>query len=232
MKTNLSSGSVTKKQKLKNTEEQASSVRKKPVYAAVKRAADIFVSLIGIIILLPLMLVVKICYLAAGDRDSIFYTQTRVGLNGKPFRLLKFRSMVNNADELLNELLRDNDYRRQWENNQKLDNDPRITKMGNIFRKTSIDEMPQLINVLKGEMSLIGPRPLVEGELEQHGGLPLYHQVKPGITGWWGCNGRSNTSYEERLELEYYYVRNCSVYLDLKCVAKTIAAIIRRDGAL
>ena len=113
--------------------------------------------------------------------------------------------MVSNAEEIL----KDPTYAKEWEEKQKLKHDHRITKTGEILRKTSMDEMPQFINVLKGEMSVIGPRPLVVDELESHGGLELYTRVKPGITGWWGCNGRSNTSYEERLELEYYYVKNC-----------------------
>ena len=103
--------------------------------------------------------------------------------------------------------------------------------MGGYLRKTSLDEVPQFINVLKGDMSVIGPRPLVVGELEQHGGLQLYNQVKPGITGWWGCNGRSNTTYDERLELEYYYVKNCSLWMDALTVVKTAVVILKRDGA-
>ena len=104
--------------------------------------------------------------------------------------------------------------------------------MGGFLRKTSLDEVPQFINVLKGDMSVIGPRPLVPGELEQHGGLQLYNQVKPGITGWWGCNGRSNTTYDERLELEYYYVKNCSLWMDALTVVKTAVVILKRDGAV
>lgn len=204
---------------------------KQMIYMAVKRLMDIVFGLVGLIALLPLMLIVKVSFLLTGDTRSIFYTQTRVGLNGKPFQLLKFRSMVWNAGELLQELLKDPKYAKEWAENQKLENDPRITKMGGFLRKTSLDEVPQFLNVLKGDMSAIGPRPLVVGELEQHGGLQLYNQVKPGITGWWGCNGRSNTTYDERLELEYYYVKNCSLWLDALCVIKTIVVILKRDGA-
>ena len=204
---------------------------KQMIYMAVKRLMDIVFGLVGLIALLPLMLIVKVSFLLTGDTRSIFYTQTRVGLNGKPFQLLKFRSMVWNAGELLQELLKDPKYAKEWAENQKLENDPRITKMGGFLRKTSLDEVPQFLNVLKGDMSAIGPRPLVVGELEQHGGLQLYNQVKPGITGWWGCNGRSNTTYDERLELEYYYVKNCSLWLDALCVVKTAVVLIKRDGA-
>lgn len=204
---------------------------KQMIYMAVKRLMDIVFGLVGLIALLPLMLIVKISFLATGDTKSIFYTQTRVGLNGKPFQLIKFRSMVWNAGEILQELLKDPKYAKEWAENQKFEHDPRITKMGGFLRKTSLDEVPQFLNVLKGDMSVIGPRPLVVGELEQHGGLQLYNQVKPGITGWWGCNGRSNTTYDERLELEYYYVKNCSLWLDALTVIKTVVVILKRDGA-
>ena len=123
--------------------------------------------------------------------------------------------MVPNADEVLGEMLKEEKYRKEWEENQKFENDPRITKIGNFLRKTSLDEVPQLLNVIKGDMSLVGPRPLVEGELEARNGLKLYNSVKPGITCWWGCNGRSNIDYRERLELEYHYVKHCSLYLDI-----------------
>lgn len=139
--------------------------------------------------------------------------------------------MVPNAGEILQQLLKDEKYRKQWEENQKFDDDPRITKVGAVLRKISIDELPQLINVLMGDMSLVGPRPLVEGELQYHNGLKLYEKVKPGITGWWGCNGRSNIDYSARLELEYYYVKNCSLYLDVLCIIRTIFAVLKEEGA-
>ena len=204
---------------------------KQMLYLIVKRLLDIVFGLIGTVILVPVTLGVKLAYLASGDKAKVFYRQKRIGQNGKIIYILKFRSMVTNADEVLQEMLKDEKYRLEWEENQKFSNDPRITKIGRILRKTSIDEFPQFINVLKGEMSFVGPRPLIEGELEAHGGLMLYHKVKPGITGWWGCNGRSNIDYRERLELEYYYIRNCSFYLDLLCIVRTAMAVIKRDGA-
>jgi undecaprenyl-phosphate galactose phosphotransferase len=146
----------------------------------------------------------------------IFFRQIRVGKMGKKFMMLKFRSMRVNS--LSN---------KGW----TTDTDSRKTKFGNFIRKTSIDELPQLFNVLLGDMSLVGPRPLVEGELEKHQGLTLYNKVRPGVTGWWACNGRSNISYRERLELEYYYVKNCSLYLDALCLFRTFFAVINRDGA-
>lgn len=201
------------------------------IYLGLKRVFDIICGLIGLVVLVPLSLIVKIVNLMSGDTKSIFYTQKRIGLNGKIIRIFKFRSMVPNADEVLEEMLKDEKYRKEWEENQKFENDPRITKIGNFLRKTSLDEVPQLLNVLKGEMSLVGPRPLVEGELEAHDGLKLYNSVKPGITGWWGCNGRSNIDYRERLELEYHYVKHCSLYLDILCIFKTVFAVLKREGS-
>ena len=204
---------------------------KRMLYLAVKRVCDLLFGIIGCVLLLPLIAVVKISYLVSGDRASIFYFQTRVGQYGKHFKLYKFRSMVYNADEVLVELLKQEQYKRQWEANQKLDKDPRITKIGRFLRKTSLDEFPQFLNLIKGDMSLVGPRPLVVGELTDHDGLTLYNRVKPGITGWWACNGRSNINYRERLELEYYYVKNCSFYLDALCIIRSILAVVKRDGA-
>lgn len=202
------------------------------MYHGIKRLFDIICSLIGCLFLLPIALVVKIITLLSGDKNSIFYKQKRVGKNGKFIYIYKFRSMVPNADEVLKELLKDPKYSEEWDLNQKFENDPRITKIGNILRKTSLDEVPQFINVLKGDMSMIGPRPLVEGELDNHNGNHyLYESVRPGITGWWAANGRSATTYQERLALEYYYVRNQSLLLDIKCVFRTIKAVICKTGA-
>lgn len=201
-------------------------------YFGIKRLFDIICSFIGALILLPLMLLVKISYLLSGDKKSIFYTQQRVGKNGEIFKLYKFRSMVYNADEVLKELLKDSKYKKEWDESQKLENDPRITKMGNILRKTSLDELPQLINVLKGDMSFIGPRPLVPGELDSHNGNhKIYESVRPGISGWWASHGRSATTYEKRLDLEYYYCNNCNLWLDVKCFFATIGAVILKKGA-
>jgi len=201
------------------------------IYLGVKRIIDIVAGLVGLIVLIPTALIIKLATVLSGDNSKIIYRQNRIGQDGKNIQIWKFRSMVPNADEMLKELLKDPKYRAEWEENQKLNDDPRITRIGKLIRKTSIDELPQLLNVLKGDMSLVGPRPLVEGELEDHGGLKLYQKVKPGITGWWGCNGRSNIDYRERLELEYYYVKNCSLYLDLLCIFRTFLAVLKREGA-
>lgn len=202
-------------------------------YCFIKRIFDIVCGLIGLICLIPLTILVKIISVCSGDHKSIFYTQKRIGKNGREFKLYKFRSMVPNADEILEQTLKMDKVRaEEWKKYQKFEHDPRITKIGNILRKTSLDEVPQFINILKGDMSMIGPRPLVPGELDSHdGNHDIYESVRPGITGWWACNGRSATTYAERLELEYYYVKNKSLWLDIKCVFKTISAILTKKGA-
>lgn len=205
---------------------------KKYLYFGVKRLFDILIALIGCLFLLPVIIIVKISYLLHKDFDSIFFRQKRIGKNGKEFNLYKFRSMVPNADEVLKELLKDPKYKEEWDLNQKFEHDPRITSMGNMLRKTSLDELPQFINILIGDMSLIGPRPLVPGELDSHNGNhELYESVRPGISGWWAANGRSATTYERRLELEYYYVQHCSLILDIRCVFRTIKVVIFKTGA-
>lgn len=205
---------------------------KKATYFTIKRGFDIFCAIFGLLALLPVAVITKISYLLTGDKKSIFYKQTRIGKDGKKIYIYKLRSMVHNADEVLKELLKDPQYKKEWDENQKLENDPRITKVGNILRKTSLDELPQFINVMRADMSLIGPRPLVEGELDAHNGNhEIYESVRPGISGWWAANGRSATDYEKRLNLEYYYCENCSMWLDIKCIFLTIWAVLKRKGA-
>lgn len=206
--------------------------RRSFIYRFIKRTFDIFCALIGLICMIPISLVVKIMYICTGDFKSIFYTHTRVGKDGKEFQLYKFRTMVPNSKEMLEEMLKDPKYKKQWDENKKINNDPRITKAGKILRKTSLDELPQMLNVLKNEMSIIGPRPLVPGELDEHNGSHrIYETVKPGITSWWAAHGRSEITYEERLALEYYYIQNRSLWLDVKCFFATIKAVIAKTGA-
>lgn len=201
------------------------------LYLPAKRAFDIALGILGCAVALPVAAIVKISHLATGDTNPIFYKQTRIGLRGKPFQLWKLRSMVWNADDVLATLLQDPQRYEEWRRNQKLDDDPRITPIGRILRQTSLDELPQFFNIVAGDMSIVGPRPLVPGELEEHGGRPLYNKVKPGLTGWWACNGRSDIEYDERLDLEYYYVTNCSLYLDAICILRTILAVFKKVGA-
>lgn len=202
-------------------------------YSISKRMFDIVVSLIGLLFLLPIMLVVKIMNVASKDYNPIFYCQERIGKNGRLFKFYKFRSMVPNADEILFKTLEmDKVAAEEYKINKKLKNDPRITKAGKILRKTSLDELPQLINVLKGDMSLIGNRPYLPREKEDMEGF--YEDIiktKPGITGYWQVNGRSDTTFRKRLELETYYSNNCSLKLDIKIFFKTFEVVLLRKGA-
>ena len=200
------------------------------MYRYFKRLSDIVIALLGFILFIPISILVKISFLSLNDKGGIFFKQERIGKDGKPFVIYKFRSMVHNAEELLEELLKNDKYKDAWNENQKIENDPRITKIGRYLRKSSLDELPQILNVLKGEMSIVGPRPLVEGELEAHGGSKLYWKVKPGITGWWASHGRSDVDYDERLKMEYFYVRKMSLMLDIVCIYKTIIAVINHQG--
>ena len=205
---------------------------KESTYLFIKRCFDIIISLIGVAFLIPLLLVLKLLFILTGDFKPMIFKQKRVGRFGKNIYIYKIRSMVPNAEEELKKLLKIKKYKKEWDKNQKFEDDPRITKIGKFIRKTSIDEIPQFINVLKGDMSLIGPRPLVVDELDNHGGNHrIYESVRPGITGWWACNGRSALDYKERLRLEYYYVNNKSISLDVKCIYKTITAVVSKDGA-
>lgn len=197
-----------------------------------KRSTDLIFGIIGCLALLPLTIIVKLAYVLSGDFHSIFYTQDRIGRNGKIFKLYKFRSMIPNADKELKKLLRKKEYSDEWDKYQKLDNDPRITKIGKLLREASLDELPQIFNILKNDMSLVGPRPLLPGELDEHkGNHAIYESVKPGITGWWAVNGRSDVDYHKRLALEYEYVQNQSILLDIKCILYTIKNVFCGKGA-
>ena len=203
-------------------------------YLFVKRVFDIVGSIIGIAILIPVTVVVWIARIVLKENDGpLFYEQLRYGKNGKMFRLYKFRSMCMNADEKLEKYLKENEEaRKEFEETQKLDNDPRITKLGAFLRKTSLDELPQMINILFGQMSFIGPRPVIKKEIERYGkNKNKFLSVKPGLTGYWQVNGRSNTTYKERMELELYYVDNQSLWLDAKIFFKTFKAVLNHDGA-
>lgn len=207
---------------------------RKDVYGVFKRIIDILGGFVGVILLIPVTIGVYIARKILKEDDGpLFYEQLRYGKDGKKFRIYKFRSMCVDADKKLKEYLANNDEaRKEFEENQKLKNDPRITKIGDFLRKTSIDELPQLINVLKGEMSLIGPRPIVDGEIEKYGtNKDKFLSVKPGLTGYWAANGRNNITYSERIKMELYYVDNMSFGLDLKIFFKTIVSVIKKEGA-
>lgn len=207
-------------------------ISKHHIFLAFKRFFDIIVSLIGIVPLILLVIVVKIVYMCSGDFKTIFYKHTRIGKNGKKFGLYKFRTMVTNSAEILENLLKNPKYAKEWKENHKFENDPRITKMGKILRKTSLDEIPQILNILKGEMSIIGPRPLIDEEVEEYGeNKEKLLSVRPGLTGWWACNGRSDTTNEERMKLELYYIDHMGIKLDIKIFFKTIIKVIKKEGA-
>ena len=169
-----------------------------------------------------------------GDGGPVLFRHKRVGRNGKMFDCLKFRTMASDAEERLKAILEtDPEARAQWEANQKLEDDPRITCVGEFFRKTSLDELPQFWNVLRGEMSIVGPRPIVEDEAHHYGEhYKDYLSVRPGVTGLWQVMGRSHTTYDERVKMDSDYVRNRNFRMDLWIILKTIKVMLFRDGAM
>jgi Undecaprenyl-phosphate galactose phosphotransferase WbaP len=192
--------------------------------------------LLLIFLALPLLVPVILCTMLAIRIDSsgkVFYRQTRIGKCGQTFKVLKFRTMVENADIVLKKYLEENpEMQAEWAADQKLRNDPRITRVGRILRKTSLDELPQLWNVIKGEMSLVGPRPIVAAEIERYGDkFKYYEQVPPGISGLWQVSGRNDVDYEQRVNLDAYYVRNRSIWMNLHIIIRTFLVVLRRDGA-
>jgi len=190
------------------------------------------------LVLLAAPLALPVCALIAilvklDSRGPVFFSHTRIGRGGQTFTAWKFRSMAVNAAELLAQTLaNDSSARFEWERTQKLRHDPRVTRVGAFLRKTSLDELPQLWNVLMGDMSLVGPRPIVESEIVRYGErFGAYARVPGGITGLWQVSGRNDTSYEERVALDAYYVRNWSVWLDLYILGRTIGTVLLRKGA-
>lgn len=227
----ISSVAVDTKESLEVTKEYNQKIN---LYVIMKRVVDIIGGLVGVILLIPLTICIGIANKIAKDNGPIFYSQERIGKNGKRFKIYKYRSMIVDADKKLEKYLAENEEARaEWEENKKLREDPRITKVGNFIRKTSLDEFPQFINVLKGDMSLVGPRPIVDGEIEKYEGRKdEFLSVKPGCTGFWQANGRSDTTYDERMEMELYYVRNMSIKLDIKILFKTVKAVLNKEGAV
>ncbi len=201
-------------------------------YLYIKRGMDILISLIGLLMLSPVILLISMLIKFDDPKTTIFFKQLRVGKNGNSFFIYKFRTMHQNAENILME--NNNLYKKYLKNNYKLEQneDPRITKIGLWLRKTSMDEIPQLINVLKGEMSLVGPRPVVPEELEEYKSKKNeFLSVKPGMTGYWQICGRSNVGYPERVDLELYYVKRKSLMFDLLIIFKTIPSVLKKDGA-
>lgn len=199
-----------------------------------KRIIDIIASLMGIILLIPIFFYVRHKNHKANDYNPIIFTQNRIGLDGKPIKIYKFRTMIPNAEEILEELMEKNpEIRDEYQKNKKLKNDPRITEVGKFLRKSSLDEFPQFLNVFKGEMSLVGPRPYLFREKEDMG---VYYEsvirCKPGITGMWQANGRSDIGFEDRCKLDDYYYKNWTIGLDMIIIYKTIKSVIYGKGAV
>lgn len=205
-------------------------IKKKPVYDFFKRIFDIVCSLVALIILSPVFLIMAILVKTTSEGPA-FFAHKRVGKNGKEIKIYKFRSMVTNAEELIKQFTPEQ--KAEYEKNFKLENDPRITKVGKFMRKTSLDELPQLFNILKGDISIVGPRPVTEVETEIYGNYrDMLLSVKPGLTGFWAANGRSDTTYTRRRAMEIYYVKNRSLWLDIKIIFKTFASVFKGEGAV
>lgn len=201
-------------------------------YKIFKRIIDVVGSLVAILLFLPVVFMLSIFYLFGDNKGPIFFKQRRIGINGEIFYIYKFRSMVVDAENKLksNPQL----YAKYIQNNYKLeqDEDPRITKFGRFLRVTSLDEIPQFFNVLKGNMSLVGPRPVIEEELKEYGNSAnKFLSVKPGITGYWQAIGRSSIGYPERVDIELYYIDNKSILLDVKILFNTVVTVLLRKGA-
>lgn len=207
----------------------ANSARKK-VYLAIKRLIDIIGSLIGIILLSPLYIIIAIL-IKFDSPGKVVFGHTRKGKGGKDIKVYKFRTMYSNASEIFESFTPEQ--KEEYYTNFKLDNDPRVTKLGGFLRKTSLDELPQLFNILKGDMTIIGPRPIVEKEVEKYGDkAEKLFSVVPGLGGYWQANGRSDTTYEERVEMDMYYIDHMCFILDAKILFQTIFSVLKGEGAI
>ena len=204
------------------------------LYRFIKRIIDVIGAIVGIITLVPLIAGIAIAKVILNDKGPIMYTHNRIGKDGKIFKMYKFRSMVVGADEILEKYLAENEEaREEYRINKKLKDDPRITKIGKFIRKTSLDEFPQFINVLKGDMTLVGPRPYLPREIDDMGEYyPYIVALKPGLTGYWQVNGRSDVDFNERLLMDMEYIKDRNLWLDIKLIIKTVVKVFRRKGAI
>ncbi len=201
-------------------------------YAYIKRAFDIAFAATFIVVALPFLILLAIV-LQIDSPGSAFFVQQRIGRHGKPFKCFKFRTMHVDADRLLREILAQSaEARAEWEADHKLRCDPRVSRFGKIVRKLSLDELPQLINILRGEMSVVGPRPIIQAEIPKYGSFFAdYCAVKPGLTGLWQVSGRNDVSYDQRVQLDVEYRRRASTLLDLTIIAKTVPAVVFARGS-
>ncbi len=200
---------------------------KKVLYEYFKKVLDFLFALIFLIICFPFFAIIALL-VKFSSRGPIFYLQERVGKNKKLFKCIKFRTMHAEADDMFENLIKKNEkLKKEFEENHKLKNDPRITTIGKFLRKTSLDEIPQFINVLRLEMSIVGPRPIVEDEIEKYGdSISKVLSIKPGITGLWQVSGRNNLSYQRRVVLDCLYVNNISLLIDLRIILRTFGVIL------
>ena len=198
----------------------------------IKRIGDVIGGIFGTLILIPLTIIIFIANKIQKDKGPLFYVQERIGKNGKIFKMYKFRSMVVGADEKLKEYLETNpEANEEYRVYKKLKEDPRVTKMGDFIRKTSLDEFPQFLNVLKGDMSLVGPRPYLPREIEDMGEYySLIIKMKPGVTGYWQVRGRSEVTFNDRLNMDVDYFNKSNLLLDMKLIFKTIENVIKKEG--
>jgi Undecaprenyl-phosphate galactose phosphotransferase WbaP len=197
-----------------------------------KRSMDMLLAVMLLVLLFPLLLIIAIA-IKVEDKGEVFYKQSRVGRKGHPFTIWKFRTMVPNADLKLQEYLgSDPQFQKEWDSIRKIKKDPRLTRAGRFLRIWSLDELPQLINVLRGEMSLVGPRPFLPEEIKFYGSvLGLYYRIRPGITGMWQISGRNEAIYSERVRLDEYYIRNWSIWLDFYILIRTVWVVLQHKGA-
>lgn len=213
----------------KNSSTVGNGKKNKKCYLLVKRMLDICLSVIGLAVAFLPMVIIALLIKVESPGPAV-YVHHRIGKNGKPLPLLKFRSMRNNADELIKYFTPEQ--MKEWEKNFKLDDDPRITRIGKFLRRSSLDELPQLVNILKGDLSFVGPRPIVTEELERYGeNKGKFLSVTPGLTGYWQAYARSTCTYEQRMKMELFYVDNANFWWDIKIMFATVGAVFRGHGA-
>lgn len=225
----LSPDAQTIDPKEEQTYETARSHAQRKTYLVAKRVLDILISVVGLIVMFLPMVIITVLIKLETPGPAI-YIHNRIGKDGSQLPLLKFRSMCMNAEDMVDSFTVEQ--KAEWEKNFKLDDDPRITRIGKFLRRSSLDELPQLFNVLKGQLSIVGPRPVVTEELEKYGeDKEKFLSVTPGLTGYWQAYARSTCSYEERMEMELFYVENANFWWDIKIIFATFGAVLRGHGA-
>lgn len=215
---------------IKTIEKVEFNIRHK-AYLVIKRVMDVLLSMIALFLLSPVFLIL-IILIKIDSKGPAIFKQKRIGKNGQPIYIYKFRSMVDHAEDVLEQLMNENEnIREEYLTNKKLENDPRITRIGSFMRKTSLDELPQLINILKGDMTIVGPRPYLYREIEDMIFYENIIKMTPGLTGLWQVSGRSNIGFKYRCELDNEYYKNRSLKTDIKIILKTVITVVKKDGA-